>query len=93
MTELEKMMAFHAMQTIKEAPDWTQDFNLVTICKLDKTGRFERWARLFAKHKMPTNEIVPCIMDFFQDMLIDIGGEQNVIGQGDQAREGTQEEL
>ena len=89
MTELEKMMAFHAMQEIKETPDWMQDFNLVTICKLDKTGKFEQFARLLAKHKMPTNEIVPCVMELFQGILLDIdtddkkGVADNVLGQGD----------
>lgn len=90
MTDLEKMMAFHAMQNVKELPKGMQDFSLVMLCKMDKTGRFERWARIFAEHKMPTNEIVPCIMDFFQDMLIDyVGGDENVLGQGDQAQEGA----
>ena len=91
MTELEKMMAFHAMQTIKEALEWSQDMQLVLICKMDKTGRFERLARILASHNMPTKEIVPCVMDIFQDFLIECEteGEHNVIGQSDQIREGT----
>lgn len=91
MTEFDKMMAFHAMQEIKESPEWMQDFNLVAICKLDKTGKFEKLARILATHNMPTKEIVPCVMELFQNLLCDtdIGGEQNVIGQGDKVREGT----
>lgn len=72
MTEMEKMMAFHAMQEIKETPDWMQDFNLVMFCKLDKTGKFEQLARVLAKYHMPTNEIVPCVMELFQGILLNV---------------------
>lgn len=75
MTELEKMMAFHVLQTFKEAPDWLQDANLVLICKMDKTGRFERLARILAAHKVPSNEVVPCVMDIMQEMLFNTKGE------------------
>lgn len=83
MTELEKMKAFHAMEEIKDAPQWMQDFNLVKLCEFDKTGRMERIARILASHKMPTNEIVPCLMEIMQDFLVDIevDGESNVAGQ------------
>lgn len=80
MTEMEKMMAFHAMQEIKESPEWMQDFNLVTICKLDKTGSFERIARILATHKMPTNEIVPCVMDIMQHLLVEMKTEPKLEG-------------
>lgn len=72
MTELEKMKAFHAMQEIKECPSWAQDYNLVMMCRFDKTGRIENVARILASHKMPTNEIVPCIMELMQCFLMDI---------------------
>lgn len=83
MTELEKMKAFHAMEEIKETPQWMQDFNLVMICRLDKSGRMERIARILASHKMPTNEIVPCLMEIMQDLLVEIeaDGESHVTGQ------------
>lgn len=83
MTEKEKMLAFHAMQSIKEFPEGLQDFNLVMICKMDKSGRFETMARILASHKMPTTEIVPCLMDIFQEMLCEeelTGGEKDVPG-------------
>lgn len=72
MTELEKMKVFHAMEEIKETPQWMQDFNLVVLCRTDKSGRMERIARILASHKMPTNEIVPCIMEIMQDFLVEI---------------------
>lgn len=83
MTELEKMKAFHVMEEIKSSPQWTQDYNLVLLCRFDKSGRSEKIARILAAHKMPTNEIVPCLMDIMQDFLVDIeaDGESNVTGQ------------
>ena len=71
MTEMEKMMAFHATQTMKEAPAWMQDYNLVMMCKQDPHGKVERFARILAEHKMPTNEIVPCMMDILQHLMFD----------------------
>ena len=83
MTELEKMKAYHIMEEIKNTPQWMQDFNLVKLCEFDKTGRSEKIARILAAHKMPTNEIVPCLMDIMQDFLVEIeaDGESYVTGQ------------
>ena len=69
MNDFEKGQAFQVMEQIKNSPDWMQDYNLIMICKLDPTGEFERFARLLARHNMPTKEIVPCIMEYFQDIL------------------------
>lgn len=70
MTELEKMKTYHATEEIKNTPPWMQDALLVMICKSDESGYTERMARILAAHKMPTNEIVPCIMDIMQDYLV-----------------------
>ena len=72
MTELEKMQAFHTMEEIKNTPLWARDHVLVSMCRFDKTGQMERFARIFAAHKMPIDEIVPCIMDIMQDALVGI---------------------
>ena len=71
MDEKEKMMAFHALQTIKEVPESLQEMNLFFICKMDPSGRFEKLSRILAEHKMPTTEIVPCLMDILQEVLLD----------------------
>lgn len=71
MTERDKMMAFHAMQEIKEMPECFQDLNLVLLCKIDPTGKIETVSRILAEHKMPSTEIIPCLMDLFQEVLID----------------------
>lgn len=81
MTEMDKMMAFHAMQEIKEVPSWMQDKILVDLCKFDKSGRFEKIARVLAEHKMPTNEIVPCVMDIMQYLLVEMETEPKLEGE------------
>lgn len=85
MTEMEKMMAFHAMQTIKDSPDYMQNMNLVLMCSADKTGQTERLARILAEHKMPTDKIAPCILSILQDLLINLGSKDtdHVTGQSD----------
>ena len=86
MTEMEKMMAFHAMQTIKEAPEWSQDMNLVLLCKMDSSGKMENLARILADHNMPTKEIVPCVMDILQSMLIGMNeNEKGALNNGTEA--------
>lgn len=72
MTEQEKMMSYHAMQTIKEAPEWSQEINLVLLCNADKSGRTERLARILADYGMDLKKIAPCIMAIMQDFLVDI---------------------
>ena len=71
MTDFEKGKIYAAMEQIKNSPPFMQDFNLIMICRLDPTGQFEKMARILADHKMPTEEIVPCIMEYFQDMISD----------------------
>lgn len=82
MTELEKMQMFHATEEIKNTPPWMQDALLVMLCRSDESGYTERMARILAAHKMPTNEIVPCIMDIMQDYLVkpEADGESHVAG-------------
>lgn len=72
MTELEKMRAYHAMEELKTIPQWAQEFTLVRLCRFDKTGQIEKTARIFAAHKMPIDEIVPCLMEIMQNTLMDI---------------------
>lgn len=72
MTELEKMKAYHAMQTIKETPDWLSEMVLKMLCNVDPSGRMERLARILADYGMDVRKIVPCIMAIMQDSLIDI---------------------
>lgn len=72
MTELEKMKTYHAMQTIKEMPEWSHEMTLVMLCNLDKSGRTEHIARILADYGMDVRKIVPCIMAIMQDSLIDI---------------------
>lgn len=72
MTELEKMKSYHAMQTIKEITEWSQEITLVMLCNTDPSGRVERLARILADYGMDVRKIVPCIMAIMQDTLIDI---------------------
>lgn len=72
MTELEKMKCYHAMQTIKELPEWSHEMTLVMLCRVDQTGRMERLARILADYGMDIGKIVPCIMAIMQDMLVDM---------------------
>lgn len=72
MTELEKMKSYHAMQTIKEMPEWSHEITLVMLCNVDPSGRMERLARILADYGMDVRKIVPCIMAIMQDSLIDI---------------------
>lgn len=72
MTDLEKMKSYHAMQTIKEMPEWSQEITLVMLCNVDKSGRMERLARILADYGMDVRKIVPCLMAIMQDSLIDI---------------------
>ena len=75
MTELEKMKMYHSLETIREMPEAFQTMNLVVLCKMDPTGRMERLARILAKYDVPAEKVVPCIIEIFQDMLIDEGGK------------------
>lgn len=75
MTELEKMTAYHSMQTIKETPEWARDVTLIMLCKQDRSGKMERLARTLADYGMNPRKIVPCIMTIMQDMLLDIDGD------------------
>ena len=61
--------AYTAMETIKNAPEWSQNMNLILLCKTDKTGQIEAMARLLAKYEMPTEKIVPFIMDYLQSVV------------------------
>lgn len=72
MTEREKMNAYHSLQTIKEAPEWSNEVMLMLLCHADKTGKMERLARILADYGMDVRKIVPCIMTIMQDILVDI---------------------
>ena len=72
MTELEKMKAYHAMETIKETPDWLSEMVLKMLCNTEPTGKMERLARILAEYGMDVRKIVPCIMAIMQDSLVDI---------------------
>lgn len=72
MTELEKMKAYHAMETIKETPEWLNEMVLKMLCNTEPTGKMERLARILAEYGMDVRKIVPCIMAIMQDSLIDI---------------------
>ena len=72
MTELEKMKAYHAMETIKETPEWLSEMTLKMLCNADQTGKIERLARILADYKMDVRKIIPCIMAIMQDTLLDI---------------------
>ena len=72
MTELEKMKAYHAMETIKETPDWLSEMVLKMLCNTDPTGKMERLARILAEYGMDVRKIVPCMMAIMQDSLVDI---------------------
>lgn len=79
MTELEKMQLYHAMEEIKSTPLWARDHILVSMCRLDKTGQMEKLARTLAAHKMPVDEIMPCIMEIMQDSLVHIEANGNEV--------------
>lgn len=72
MTELEKMKAYHVMQTIKETPEWLSEMVLKMLCNMEPTGKMERLARILADYGMDVRKIVPCIMAIMQDSLVDI---------------------
>lgn len=73
------MKAFSAMEEIKNTPKWALDPILVSMCRLDKTGQMEKLARTLAAHKMPIDEIVPCIMEIMQDSLVHIEADGNEV--------------
>ena len=94
MDKLDEMKAFHAMETIKEAPEFMQDMQLFLLCKIVPGGRMERVARILAKYGMESKKIVPCIMEVMEDFLINKEtGEDNVTGQSDKVWERAQEIL
>lgn len=80
MTELEKMKAYHAMETIKETPDWLSEMVLKMLCNTEPTGKMERLARILAEYGMDVRKIVPCIMAIMQDSLIDIECDGKSLG-------------
>lgn len=75
MTELEKMTAYHSMQTIKETPEWARDATLIMLCKRDRSGQMERLVRTLAEYGLDVKKIVPCIMAIMQGMLLDIDSD------------------
>ena len=94
MNEMDKMKAYHAMETIKEAPDYMRNIQLLILCKTDPSGRMERIARILANYGIDSKKIVPCIMDIMEDFMFNEGpGDEDVSGQSDQVRQGTQEVL
>ena len=81
MTVREKMQAYHLMENLKELnsqePEWIQEKNLALLCSIDTaSGTTEKFARILAAHQMPVKEILPCMLDIFQEMLIDCGTDE-----------------
>ena len=55
-----------AADKIKSAPEFIQNLNLIMLCRLDPTGTIEPMARTLAEYDIPSQKIVPCIMDLMK---------------------------
>ena len=94
MDRIDEMKAFHAMETIKDAPEFMQDMQLMLLCKADPGGRFERISRILANYGMESQKIVPCLMEIMEDFLLHKdSGDNDVIRKSDQIRERAQKIL
>lgn len=52
-----------SMEFIRDCPEWMQNTNLVIACRSDASGTTEKLARMLADYGLPTEKILPCIMD------------------------------
>lgn len=60
---IDHIRGLRAMEDLKNVPDWMQNMNLLMLCKMDQTGLMEPMARTLAQYDIPSEKIVPCIMD------------------------------
>lgn len=63
MDDFIRQKGIEAAETLKDAPEWMQNYNLLAICKTDKTGDIEKIARILASHGIRSEEVLPCIME------------------------------
>lgn len=57
------------IEWLRSMPPDMQRVNLIIACKIfpSSNNTIERQARILAEHKMPIEEIFPCIMDLMED--------------------------
>lgn len=70
MDYLEKLKAYNAMETIKDIPPWLQPLSLLMLGGSDPGGNIMPLATALAKHGVPVQELLPCIMDIFEVFLM-----------------------
>ena len=86
MNEIDKILAFNAMETVKDIPPYLQPLSLLLALETDKTGIQAPLAQVLSKYGVPIVKILPCIADIMEVFMISDDskdGESNVPGQGD----------
>lgn len=68
-----KELATRAADKLKDAPEWMQNYNLLMMCKKDRSGKIEQVARILAAYGIHPEKIIPCMMEIMKVFLK--GGE------------------
>ena len=70
MNTIDKLKIYHDLETIKAAPDYMQNIQLLILCKTEPSGRMERIARILAGYGIETEKIVPCMVDLMEEFIL-----------------------
>ena len=86
MNDIDKILAYNAMETVKNIPPYLQPLSLLIALETDKTGIQAPLAKVLSDYGVPIVKILPCIADIMEVFMMSEtpkDGESNVPGQSD----------